>query len=141
MMTLFNFKQIQLRTTAPIQTKQLVKTRTAVHQETQHGLHSVHLELENQRMLKLHHTQDILFIFNLKLTQQRTIVLIQTKQPEKIKTAVLQVTQLGPHSAPQELATQQMPRLHHTQDILFIEIELKKEKLFKTLKIILLHQK
>ena len=60
---------IQLKTTAPTQTKPLVLIKTAVHQETQLGLPSAHQEQETQLMLKHHHTQDIPFIDQLKVEQ------------------------------------------------------------------------
>jgi hypothetical protein len=48
-----------------------------------------------------------------------------------MKTAVLQETLLGLHSVPQELEIQLMLKLHHTQDTLFTEYEIKDMNLFK----------
>merc|ERR1711998_350566 len=53
---------LQPPTLAQMQTKQLLKTKTAPHLETQHGILSPHQELPNQKMPWLTHTQDMLNI-------------------------------------------------------------------------------
>ena len=56
----FKLELIQLLTLALTQTKLPVLTKLAPPQETLHGPHSPHQELEIQLLPKLHHTQDML---------------------------------------------------------------------------------
>jgi hypothetical protein len=58
------------------------------------------------------------------LIQLKTPVQTQTRQQELMKTAAPQATQHGPHLAHQEPESQQMLKLLHIQDILFIEMKM-----------------
>ena len=114
----FISKLAQLLTNALTQTKQLKLMNHALNQETQPGTLILLLELVNQLMLKHHHTQDMLFIF--RLTHLLTHASTQIKQLKLMRHALNQETQPGTLIPHQELESQLMLKLHHTQDMLFI---------------------
>ena len=117
--TLFIFKLNQLLMLVSTQIKLLKLMNHAILQETLHGTLIPLQELVSQLMLRLHHTQDMPFIF--RLIHLTIIALTQTKQLKLMKHALNQETLLGTLTLPPELESQLTHNLHHTQDMLSTE--------------------
>ena len=123
---LFIFKLNQQLMLASTQIKLLKLMNHAILQETLHGTLIPLQELVSQLMLRLHHTQDMPFIF--RLIHLTIIALTQTKQLKLMKHALNQETLLGTLTLPPELESQLTHNLHHTQDMLSTEEVMRDQK-------------
>jgi len=124
----FHHQAHQLLMLALTQTKQPRLMRHAAPQETQLGTLILLLELLNQLTPSHHHIQDMLSIY--KLHQLLMNVLTQIKQLKLMKHALKPETQLGTLTLLQELLSQLMLKLHHTQDIPSTEVVYDQNKQF-----------